>query len=100
VAGLNRLALASAAVVQLVEDEDGRWRLSVRGKHPLAALCAFGLLEGIREFGYSRFGICSGAPCRCVYVDRSRARARRYCSELCADRVNQARYRSRRRTRA
>jgi predicted RNA-binding Zn ribbon-like protein len=62
----------------------------------LAAPTALGLLEAIREHGLSRFGHCDAAPCRCVYVDRSRNRSRRYCCELCADRANQAASRRRR----
>jgi len=63
----------------------------------LAAPTALGLLEAIREHGLSRFGHCRAAPCRCVFVDRSRNRSRRYCCELCADRANQAALRRRRR---
>jgi predicted RNA-binding Zn ribbon-like protein len=60
---------------------------------------ALGLLEAIREHGLDRFGHCSAAPCRCVFVDRSRNRSRRYCCELCADRANQAASRRRRKKR-
>src|SRR2546422_379626 len=63
----------------------------------LAAPAALGLLDAIREHGLSRFGHCDAAPCRCVYVARSRNRSRRYCCELCADRANQAASRRRRR---
>jgi predicted RNA-binding Zn ribbon-like protein len=61
---------------------------------PYAAL---GLLDVIRADGWERFGRCAGSPCRCVYIDRSRNRSRRFCCELCADRVAQADYRRRRR---
>jgi predicted RNA-binding Zn ribbon-like protein len=63
----------------------------------LAPYAALGLLEAIREGAWERFGRCAGTPCRCVYIDRSRNRSRRFCSELCADRVAQADYRRRRR---
>lgn len=53
------------------------------------------LLEAIRAHGWDRFGICDALPCRCVFVDRSRNRSRRYCSQLCADRVAAAAYRRR-----
>jgi predicted RNA-binding Zn ribbon-like protein len=55
------------------------------------------LLEAIRDDGWDRFGICAGAPCCCVFVDRSKNRSRRFCSDLCADRVAQALHRERRR---
>ena len=67
------------------------------GVEAVAAPAALGLLEAIREHGLSRFGRCVAAPCRCVFVDRSRNRSRRYCCELCADRANQAAARRRRR---
>lgn len=56
---------------------------------------AAALLEAIRSHGWERFGICDALPCRCVFVDRSRNRSRRYCSQLCADRVAAAAYRRR-----
>ncbi|HEX6701211.1 MAG TPA: ABATE domain-containing protein [Gaiellaceae bacterium] len=79
-----------------------RWRLRYgpREGRPIdvvAPAAALGLLEAIREHGLGRFGHCSAAPCRCVFVDRSRNRSRRYCCELCADRANQAASRRRRR---
>jgi len=64
----------------------------------LAPYAALGLLEVIRDGGWERFGRCAGSPCRCVYIDRSRNRSRRFCGELCADRVAQADYRRRRRS--
>jgi predicted RNA-binding Zn ribbon-like protein len=42
-----------------------------------------------------RLGLCDAHPCRCAYVDRSRARSRRFCCELCADRFAAAAYRRR-----
>ncbi len=56
---------------------------------------AAALLEAIRSDGWERFGICDALPCRCVFVDRSRNRSRRYCCQLCADRVAAAAYRRR-----
>jgi predicted RNA-binding Zn ribbon-like protein len=58
-------------------------------------LCAAALLEEIERNGRRRLGSCAGAPCRCAFVDRSRNRSRRYCSDRCADRVNQAAHRRR-----
>jgi predicted RNA-binding Zn ribbon-like protein len=43
-----------------------------------------------------RLGLCDAHPCRCAYVDRSRAGSRRFCCELCADRFAAAAYRRRR----
>lgn len=84
-----------------LERTPGGWRLRCwpdesEGLSSAVAYGALGVLEAIRDGGWERLGRCAGAPCRCVYVDRSRNRSRRYCCELCADRVAQAQYRRRR----
>jgi predicted RNA-binding Zn ribbon-like protein len=98
VATLNRVLLESGARPKL-ERHAGGWRLAWSGRlaDVLAATTAMSLLEAIRDDGWERFGTCAGAPCCCVFVDRSRNRSRRYCSDLCADRVAQAAHRARRR---
>jgi predicted RNA-binding Zn ribbon-like protein len=85
-----------------LERDGRRWRFRYgpRDGKPMdvvASAAALGLLEAIRAHGLERFGRCSAHPCRCVFVDRSRNRSRRYCCELCADRANQAASRRRRR---
>jgi len=97
---LNGILRASEARPQL-EGAGDVWRLRWLGAplDVLASTAALSLLEAIRDDGWQRFGICAGAPCCCVFVDRSRNRSRRFCSSLCADRVAQAAYR-RRRTKA
>jgi predicted RNA-binding Zn ribbon-like protein len=76
------------------------WPSEEDGLRFAAAFGAAGLLEAIQRFGWERFGRCDGAPCRCVYVDRTRNGRRRYCCQLCADRMAQAASRRRRRGRA
>ena len=44
-----------------------------------------------------RLKVCAADPCRNVFVDASRNRSRRWCSEGCAARVNVAAYRARQR---
>jgi len=100
VATLNALLAEHGRPPQL-ERAGREWRFRYgpdegAGVEFLAAPTALGLLETIREHGLSRFGRCSAHPCRCVYVDRSRNRSRRYCCDLCADRANQAAARRRR----
>jgi predicted RNA-binding Zn ribbon-like protein len=97
---LNRVVSQSSAKQQLVADGGG-WQVKWVGPivESLAATAAMSLLEAIRDDGWERFGMCAGAPCCCVFVDRSKNRTRRFCCSLCADRVAQSLYRSRRRAR-
>lgn len=98
VARLNRVLLESSARPKL-ERANGGWRVGWSGRMTdvLAAATAMSLIEAIRDDGWERFGTCAGAPCCCVFVDRSKNRSRRFCSDLCADRVAQAALRARRR---
>jgi predicted RNA-binding Zn ribbon-like protein len=98
VAQLNAILGESRARPQL-ERSGEEWSLEWRGRvfDVLASTTAMSLLEAIRDDGWERFGICAGTPCCCVFVDRSKNRSRRFCSDLCADRVAQAALRARRR---
>jgi predicted RNA-binding Zn ribbon-like protein len=100
---LNELAAKYATAPQLERVADG-WRLRTwpderEGLPAVAAFATAGLLEGLRDLGWPRFGRCDASPCRCAYVDHSKNRTRRYCSGLCADRVAQAQYRARKKAR-
>jgi predicted RNA-binding Zn ribbon-like protein len=99
---LNAVVAESATPPRLERTGDAwafhSWPDEGEGLAFLAPYAALGLLEAIRDLGWERFGRCAGSPCRCVYIDRSRNRSRRFCSELCADRVAQADYRRRRRS--
>ena len=98
VRALNKIINQSSAKPQLVPDGE-HWRMRWTGPvaDSLAATAAMSLLEAIRDDGWERFGMCAGAPCCCVFLDRSKNRTRRFCSSLCADRVAQSLYRARRR---
>jgi predicted RNA-binding Zn ribbon-like protein len=98
VRALNGILGLSRARPQLERDGD-EWRVRWVGPvaDSVASTTAMSLLEAIRDDGWERFGICAGAPCCCVFVDRSKNRSRRFCSDLCADRVAQALHRARRR---
>ncbi len=95
--------LAEHPTVSELAQLDGEWRFQHRAAGPkdvaaaLAPECSIALLATIRDRGWSRLGICSAGPCTCVYVDGSRNRSRRYCSDLCNDRMSQAAHRRRRR---
>jgi predicted RNA-binding Zn ribbon-like protein len=98
---LNELARAYGTP-PVLEQAGGGWRLRSwpdedTGLPAVAAYATAGLLAAFHELGWARFGRCAGSPCRCAFVDRSRNRSRRYCCTLCADRVAQAQYRTRRR---
>ncbi len=96
---LNGVLRRSAATPQF-ERSGEEWGVRWVGRvcDSVATATAMSLLEAIRDDGWDRFGICAGAPCCCVFVDRSKNRSRRFCSDLCADRVAQALHRERRRT--
>ncbi len=62
----------------------------------LAAVATDAFAQAMAVGGPGRFGTCAGDPCRCVYVDRTRAGRQRFCCQLCNDRMAAAAYRSRR----
>jgi len=102
VEALNALVEESGTPPRLERDAESwafrSWPQEAEGLAFLAPYAALGLLEVIGDGGWERFGRCDGSPCRCVYIDRSRNRSRRFCCQLCADRVAQADYRRRRRS--
>jgi predicted RNA-binding Zn ribbon-like protein len=55
------------------------------------------LARAIADGSGDRLRTCVGDPCRCVYVDRTKANRQRYCCELCNDRMASAAYRRRNR---
>jgi predicted RNA-binding Zn ribbon-like protein len=90
----------SAAVRPRLNLGPEAWRLSyVTGKagivNRVAAIAVAGLAAALAESGRDRFGICSKDGCRDVYVDTSKNRSRRYCSDSCSNRANVAAFRAR-----
>jgi predicted RNA-binding Zn ribbon-like protein len=67
------------------------------GYAALAARLPAALAAHVAEHGVGRLGICSSDPCRCAFVDRTRAGTRRYCCTVCNDRYAARAYRRRRR---
>lgn len=65
----------------------------------LAAEAGIGLAT-VLVANAERLKVCSAAPCRDVYVDHSKNRCRRYCSDTCGSRATVAAYRQRRRENA
>jgi len=71
------------------------WPADQRGMPALRARLVAALAEHVMRYGTRRLGVCDASPCRCVFVDRSRARLRRYCCDQCNDRAAAAAYRRR-----
>jgi predicted RNA-binding Zn ribbon-like protein len=92
---LNELFGSYGATPRLVA---GPRLAATGGSDPVARLAissADALARAIAAGAGGRLRTCAGDPCRCVYVDRTKANRRRYCCELCNDRMASAAYRSR-----
>ena len=81
--------------------DDHDWHLHVASTDaPLideyAAGAVMGLTMAFLDLGRERFGTCADPRCRGVFLDTSRNRSRRHCSERCATRANVAALRRRR----
>ncbi|MGH8873260.1 MAG: ABATE domain-containing protein [Acidimicrobiia bacterium] len=61
----------------------------------VGAMTAMGLAGVIVEHGISRFGSCSAANCRDVFIDTTRNRSRLHCCNTCSTREAVAAYRKR-----
>ncbi|MEA1902471.1 MAG: CGNR zinc finger domain-containing protein [Actinomycetota bacterium] len=61
----------------------------------LGTTTAMGLAAVIVEHGVERFGECDSTGCNDVYVDTSRNRSRKHCSNLCSTREAVAAHRAR-----
>ncbi|MEU7895058.1 CGNR zinc finger domain-containing protein [Nonomuraea sp. NPDC049152] len=85
----------------LQRDADGRWQWYVPTApgaplaDELATLVGTALLGVVRALGHERFRPCAALDCRGVFVDISRPGRRRYCSDLCGNRLNVANHRAR-----
>ncbi|WP_051365983.1 CGNR zinc finger domain-containing protein [Hamadaea tsunoensis] len=98
---LNGLLAEYKAELRLIPAYDGGApRLGATGGEGpvgrLAVACAGALARVVADGGADRVRTCVADPCRCVYVDRTRANRQRYCCELCNDRMASAAYRRRR----
>jgi predicted RNA-binding Zn ribbon-like protein len=80
---------------------DADWHLHVASAEgPVAEEYAAGAVMGLTmaflDLGRGRLGVCADDRCRGVFLDTSRNRSRRYCSDRCATRANVAALRRRR----
>jgi predicted RNA-binding Zn ribbon-like protein len=100
-ATLNPLLEQARAVPLLVVDPDAgpvlRVGVGLRGLAALEARLPAALAAYVAEHGADRLGVCGSDPCRCVFVDRTRAGTRKYCCSYCNDRYAARAYRRRKR---
>jgi predicted RNA-binding Zn ribbon-like protein len=61
----------------------------------LGAVTAMGLAAVVVEDGVGRFGVCGSGDCRDAFIDTSRNRSRRHCSNTCSTREAVAAHRRR-----
>ena len=102
--------VATERINKLLEEYEAKPRLSMHSGTPhlhfepldtsivswLGAVTAMGLASVIVEHGVERFGVCDSTGCLDVYIDTSRNRSRRHCSNTCSTREAVAAYRKRR----
>ncbi len=95
---LDPMLRAAAVPARLAPDDStARWDPAAgqQGMTALRTRLLAALAAHLVRHGTARLGICQADPCDCVYVDRSRARTRRYCCDQCNDRAAAAAYRRR-----
>jgi predicted RNA-binding Zn ribbon-like protein len=101
VAQLNDLLARHTPRPSVSGHGDADWHLHVASTEgpvaeEYAAGATMGLAMAFLDLGRERFGVCADDRCRGVYLDTSRNRSRRYCSDRCATRANVAALRRRR----
>jgi predicted RNA-binding Zn ribbon-like protein len=99
---LNPMMAEARAVPALVADlaSPSAARLatgaSAEGLQALQIRLPVAVADRIAARGITTLGACGSDPCRCVFVDRTRAGTRRYCCGWCNDRAAARAYRRRR----
>ena len=80
-------------------DKDMGWRFGLQPDTPfiqgIGVAAALGMALILQDYGYDRMRACVSSPCQDVFVDTSRNKSRRFCSERCANRYNVAVFRER-----
>jgi predicted RNA-binding Zn ribbon-like protein len=99
---LNRLLVRHQPQPSISGHDNADWHLHVApAEGPVATELAAGAVMGLAmaflDLGPDRFGNCASERCRGVFLDTSRNRSRRYCSDRCASRANVAAHRERQR---
>ncbi|HSF86305.1 MAG TPA: CGNR zinc finger domain-containing protein [Acidimicrobiia bacterium] len=97
---LNDILAAVHAMprVSVHDDVPAHLHFEPSGAEPadwVGAVTAMGLSVVLCDHGSSRLGVCGSERCQHVFIDSSRNRSRRFCSDTCATRVHVAAYRRR-----
>jgi predicted RNA-binding Zn ribbon-like protein len=99
---LNQILAAAHVVPRVVRERRGERKIYFAPQEaPLArrVACDAGLgLAMMLTSHPNRLKVCAAGPCRNVFIDTTRNRSRRWCSDACGGRVNVAAHRARRRT--
>jgi predicted RNA-binding Zn ribbon-like protein len=101
-ATLNHLLAGARVLPRLGADATGEFRLELAAEPDTADLerltieAALGLAQALERHGPARLRRCAASPCEEAFIDTSRNRSRRYCSQRCANRHNVAAFRRRR----
>jgi predicted RNA-binding Zn ribbon-like protein len=100
-ATLNDLLAGARLLPRLGTDAAGGWRLELAAEPDTWALerltieATLGLAQALERHGPARLHRCAASPCEEAFIDTSRNRSRRYCSQRCANRHNVAAFRRR-----
>jgi predicted RNA-binding Zn ribbon-like protein len=103
--------VASDRINHVLEQASATPRVSTHGGRPhlhfqpagaglvdwIGTAAAMGLAVVLCDEGAGRLGICASASCQEAFVDMSKNRRKRFCSEACAHRESVAAFRARRR---
>jgi predicted RNA-binding Zn ribbon-like protein len=100
---LNRLLMTSNVVPRIVGHDHGDgMHMHFESKEAgvadwIGAVCGMALAVVLCDYGKARFGICGSGSCEDAFIDMSKNRCKRYCSEGCAHRASVAAFRARKR---
>jgi predicted RNA-binding Zn ribbon-like protein len=102
---LNHLLEVHPPQLSVSGHDRSDWHLHVADEHsPVAVQFTAGAVMGLAmaflDLGPERFGTCADPRCNGVFIDTSRNRSRRYCSERCVSRANVAAHRQRQRSKS
>jgi predicted RNA-binding Zn ribbon-like protein len=100
---VNAMLRTGGALPQLLAHDGWSYHLhATPAEAPLAdrmaVEAAMALVDVVRQDELERLQVCAADDCGDVLVDLSKNRSRRYCSTSCANRVNVAAFRARRRS--